>query len=64
MKSSRDVAIDIIRDIIGHKFSKKLFEHMIADDSEAGRELAKNLAIVERHIEADRAAHAALHKPS
>lgn len=64
MKTARDVALDVVSEIMGRGFSKNMIGQMATDDSDAGRDLAKMLRIIEKHVEADRARAASLRAPS
>jgi hypothetical protein len=54
MKSAKDLALDIVGELSGHGFSRGMIAQMATDDSEAGRNLARMLSIIEKHVERDR----------
>ena len=60
VKTARDAAVDMVRELTGIGFSREVFMHLCRDDGDAGRMLARYLAICERHIEADRRCQNAL----
>ena len=57
MKSARDRAIDIVHEVLGggRAMSRAAFLHLADDDGDMGKNIAKQIDIVERGLIRDRA---------
>ncbi len=64
MKSPKDRAIDAMHEAHGAGFSRRMFERMIDDDSDIGRNLRRMTDAIAKVIEEDRREIAKTHAPS
>ncbi len=56
MMTVRERAVEIAYQAVGKSFSRQLFEQLLKDDSDAGRDAQKLVRAIEKGIEEDRAA--------
>ena len=64
MMTAQERAVEIAYQAMGKSFSRQLFDQLLKDDGEAGRNARELVRVIERGIEDDRASFEKARAPS